>query len=422
METGIHRKENMIRDELDNTIYVQMFAHFRLSGMGKCLDEDDIRSDMLSKLLAYFVCYWKKELSVQELVDVFWENEKSDNPAGALKNLIYRLRTVLKKTWPDMEFILTGRSSYRWNPKIPLLIDAEEFDLLCKEAKQSQDMKERMETYIKAIGHYKGMFLPKISGEYWAISLSTYYHSLYLSAVKEAAALLEKEGEYAQMKQICSEALKLDMLDEGLHCLIIRSLEQQNKLKLAEERYKKAVDLLYENLGVSPSTELREAYEQLLKRTHSEEKSIRVIQNELNDDIEEGAFCCEYGVFKKTYHLEKRRAERFGISIYLSLITVVPTDENIKRDQKYLDIINEGMDKLKHTLMHSLRSSDIFSKYSGTQFIVMLPTCQYESAKMVMNRIEQVFLSIYKKKKVKLQFNLDEMESAAKVHKMEGED
>ena len=81
---------------------------------------------IIIRLLAYFVCYWKKELSVQELVDVFWENEKSDNPAGALKNLIYRLRTVLKKTWPDMEFILTGRSSYRWNPKIPLLIDAEE--------------------------------------------------------------------------------------------------------------------------------------------------------------------------------------------------------------------------------------------------------------------------------------------------------
>ena len=98
----------MCKKQLENKINIQMFAHFKVSGMGAVLDEDSIRSDMLTKLLAYIICNCQKEISTQELVDILWQDEESDNPAGALKNLVYRLRTIMKKTWKDCEFILTS--------------------------------------------------------------------------------------------------------------------------------------------------------------------------------------------------------------------------------------------------------------------------------------------------------------------------
>ena len=400
----------MSRTQSENTLHIQMFAHFQLMGMGNILDEDGIRSDMLNKLLAYIICHRKKELSIPELVDALWHDEESDNPAGALKNLVYRLRTILKKFWPDMEFILTGRGAYRWNMDIPMDIDVELFEAYCDKAATMSDVDQKIDTYLEAIELYKGSFFPKIASEYWVAPLATYYHSMYLSAVKATALLLEQKQRYKEMEHMCNYALKLDNLDESLHCYFIQAMAHQNKLKLALEHYKKAVGILYENLGVSPSEELRNVYEQLLKQTHEEEKNLTVIQKELDDDAEKGAFLCEYGVFKRTYHLEKRRAERMGISVYLSLITVVPTIHISQENQAYLNIVNAGMDQLQQVLLTSLRSGDVISKYSGTQFIVMLPACQHETAMKVMKRIENAFDNAAKKKqKVKLKYTLGEM-------------
>ncbi len=97
--------------------------------------------------------------------------------------------------------------------------------------------------------------------------------------------------------------------------------------------------------------------------------------------------------------------------MYIALITVVPRDEDVDiGSQAYLDIINQGMDHLEEVLLHSLRSGDVISRYSGSQFIVLLPTCQYETAKMVMRRIENNYYKTGCDRGVKLQYSLDEME------------
>ncbi|MGL4284376.1 diguanylate cyclase domain-containing protein [Eubacterium aggregans] len=65
----------------------------------------------------------------------------------------------------------------------------------------------------------------------------------------------------------------------------------------------------------------------------------------------------------------------------------------------YLGIINDGMDALEEVLLGSLRSGDVISRYSGSQFIVRLPTCQYETAKIVMERIKTNYYNTKKSPK-----------------------
>ncbi len=395
-------------------MYINMFGHFQMSGMKGSMGEEGIRSDMLTKLLAYITYHHKKEITIQELVDILWQDEESDNPAGALKNLVYRLRTVLKKTWDGKEFILTGRSSYKWNPDIRIETDADRFDCFCEKAARESEAESKIQNYKEAIALYKGMFLPKLSGEYWVASLATYYHSMYISTVKSVVALLETQQRYEEMEQICRNALQMDNLDESLHCNFIRALLCQKKIKLAAEHYKKAADILYENLGVTPSKDLQEVYQQILKQINVEAESVFVVQEDLNDDEDPGAFLCEYGVFKKTYQLEKRRAHRLGISVHLLLITVTPTIA-LKEDSKaHMNIINSGMKRLETVLLKNLRSGDVISKFSPAQYIVLLPTCQYESAKIVVNRIENAYQSYPDKRlKVKLEYSLGAMDYAS---------
>jgi DNA-binding SARP family transcriptional activator len=390
---------------------VRLFGRFEVSGQNRTLDEEKIRSEMVTKLLSYVFCHRKRNVTIQELGDALWHDDGSDNPAGALKNLMYRLRNIMKKEWERSDFIVTGRGTYAWNPEIPLEIDAEEFEKLCKNAHRNEEAEEEIAELEEAVELYRGTFLPKLTGEYWVASLATYYHSMYLTAVKQLAALLEEHSRYDEMAQICSRAIDLDALDEELHCWFIKALIGQNKQNLAIEHYQKTVDLLYDNLGVRPSQELRGVYEELLKQKHEQELDLSKIQKELKaDDNGKGAFLCEYGVFKKSYHLEIRRAGRLGMSIYLSLITLYPSI-NVKKDSgAYTNIINKGMDMMQQILLTSLRTGDVISRYSSTQFIIMLPTCQYETAMMVMDRIQNRFYSSEEKTKIKIQYSVDEID------------
>lgn len=402
-----------------STLHVRMFGNLEIEVKTKILDEEIIRSEMVSKLLSYLLCYRHKKITIQELGDALWQEDQSDNPAGALKNLMYRLRMILKKQWGDNEYILTGRGTYYWNPDLRMEVDTEEFERLCKAANRTCKEEEKITLLGRAIKRYRGMFLSKLAGEYWAASLATYYHSMFLSAVKEITLILEKEREYDKMAQVCQYAIGQDALDEELHCGLIKALIGQNKQNLAVEHYQKTVDLLYENLGIRPSEELRRTYEELLKLKHAQELDLDRIQAELkSDDHVNGAFLCEYGIFKKSYHLEVRRSGRLDIPIYLSLITLYSDVSTGNDGDRYLKFINEAMDAMQKVLLYSLRTGDVISRYSGNQFIVMLPTCMESSVHMIMERIQQSYYSSDKKGKIKVQYSIDEidysMENAAK--------
>ena len=70
------------------------------------------------------------------------------------------------------------------------------------------------------------------------------------------------------------------------------------------------------------------------------------------------------------------------------------------------------MKLLEDVLISSLRSSDIICRYSGNQYLIMLPACQYESAVMVMGRIQDHFYAADRKIKVRIQYSLDEIDVA----------
>ena len=136
------------------------------------------------------------------------------------------------------------------------------------------------------------------------------------------------------------------------------------------------------------------------------ETDLAIIQEHLMENsLDNGAFFCEYGYFVKTYQLTKRRLERLGLSTYLCLVTL-QTDRGKTPDLTKLDTY---MAKLLSILKLSLRNGDVVAKYSGAQYILMLPCVNFENADMVMNRI----LSNYKKKfrtdKVIINYKIKEM-------------
>lgn len=389
---------------------VHTFGKFQISNENGILTVEKIHSEMLTRLLTYMVYHRDKSLTVQELVEILWSEDESDNPAGALKNLMCRLRNLLKKTWGDYDFITTGRGVYRWNPRSILNVDAEEFEQCCKEMALEENVEEKIEKGKVAVELYQGEFLPELSAEYWVITAATYHNSMYLSTVKKLAELLEQEQRYSELEQLCRQVLCFESLDEEIHCYLLRALIADNKQQVAAEHYTRTVKYLYDALGVRPSEEMQKIHEEMQKRQHDYESSIDVIQEELKEkQLPTGAFLCEYGVFKKIYALEARSSKRMGISIHLALVSVYLDLRPYEQQSKYQSILSEGMDILEKTLLSGLRNSDIVCRYSANQFLIMLPACQYEDAKMVVNRLKDRFYQSGKTKKVILQYNIDEI-------------
>ena len=364
---------------------------FQIVHRNGILDEETIHSEKLVKLLSYLLMHQDRSLTVQELSENIWQEEETDNPAGALKNLMYRLRILLKTYLGEEEFLLSGRGTYSWNPAVRVVVDAEEFERLCElateRASQEHVKKERvMFLYEEAIQLYNGDFLAKKMDESWIIPLSTYYHSLFLTSVKHLLKLFEENDRYEEIEGVCTKALKHDLLDENLHCSLIRSLIRQNKMKLAKEHYEKATKILFEELNIKDTECLKAVYKELLDMGNIMAADIQEDMNEL--ERPEGVYLCGYPLFREIFRLESRRISRLGIVEYVLLLTLNLKKENTQIQEgmgKYL--LNAGMKQMEEVLMESLRMGDVASRYSDTQYIILLSSCVYETAVMIADRI-----------------------------------
>ena len=116
---------------------------------------------------------FRSTMELLRLIDTFWQEEHSRNPEGALKNLVYRLRSELR-VFGTQELILTLPGAYRWNPEVRLQTDYEEMDALT-EAVKKEDMPER-KRYLaeKAIALYKKEAPFRASQESWLLSRLMY--------------------------------------------------------------------------------------------------------------------------------------------------------------------------------------------------------------------------------------------------------
>ena len=389
-------------------VAVTMLGGFRIRVDGNVLTDEINRSQKLWNVLCYLIAHRERTVPQSEFIELFWPEENSANPTNALKTLLYRVRSLLEPLFGEgLEPILSQRGAYAWNPAIACEMDVDRFELLCRRAQDTAlPAQKRMALYEEAAEMYRGDYLPKLANQMWVVPISAHYHALYLEAVKEYADLLEHAEKFEAMAELCTRASQLDPLDESLHTLIVRALLRQGKDSAALSHYEKATDLLYRNLGVRPSEELRALYREIMDVEERLETNLEVIQANLREAAQRpGAFVCEYGFFKEASRLEARRSARSGACVHIALITVSLPDGGVPP----LGVLNTTMDQLLEVLVHNLRRGDVVSKYSGAQYVVMLPAANFEDSTMVVERIVNAFYRQHRRNFLKITYRIREL-------------
>ena len=395
--------------ETDNTIRVSMFGDFKIHVSVGVIDDRISRSHKMWVLLAYLIIHRNRHISQEELIETIWPEEDNDNPANALKTLLYRTRASIAAVMgEEPQLILSQRGSYSWNLQIDMSVDAEEFDKLVSVASDiSIDRDIRKEHYQKAMAVYHHDFLPKLSDQMWVIPFTTYYHYLFLDSVFAYGDMLLEDREYGKLADLCNQAVKIEPYEEKLYILLIKAFLAQGNTTAAISQYEKATELLYRNLGVRPSEGLRELYQDIMKENKLLELDLTVIQQDLREAAERpGPFVCEYGFFREAYRLEARRAVRHGTSVQIALITLSLPDGK----DPTLALLNKTMEQVLGVLEHCLRKGDVVSRYSGAQFVIMLPTANYEDATMILERIVAMFNVRNKKSFLILNYKIQQLD------------
>jgi len=366
------------------------------------LSDDNTRSLKQWSVLCYLILHRNRSVSQAELIDLFWSEEDQKNPLSALKVLVLRIRNLLEPLCQNP--IISHRGAYQWNPEIPCCIDAELFEELCQLAAQPNlPLDQKLELYQEAVALYKGDLLPKQTSHQWVIPLSSHYRNQYASAVKEYIALLQESGLYEKMGQVALSACSLLPLDEQLHILVIRSYLLRKKHSDALDHYKKGTTVLYQALGVPPSAEMQAVYAEILSEEKEENFNLDSILSNMSASAKpSGAFFCEYGVFRAVYQLESRRISRSGGCLHVVLVTLSRSGKYGKKSVS----ISTMMDLLQTELLTNLRQGDVVSRYSRSQFVIMLPGASLENSGKVMDRILASFYAKFPRSIFEISYTL----------------
>lgn len=353
------------------------FGGFALSFDGLCLRDDGSRSRKVWNLLSYLILNRERDLGVAELYQLLWQDKDEENPYGALKTLVFRVRRLLEEAgFPATAMVLSSKGIYRWNPQLSMKVDGEEFEHLSKLClAEAFDMETGKEQWKTALSLYKGEFLPGAGDAAWMKEKRVFYSGLYKRLVRKVCLWLLETRQYKEAEQIADAGLSLYEYQEEFEGCKILALQFKE---------------LYHLVSTSHLEEPK-PFEDIAAELSEPE-----IPTEKQTENRFGAYECEYSVFKRLFWLERRAVARSGESVYLCLLSIERPDGGKMK----ADVLGRAAGRMKMVIQGSLRASDIFSRYSVSQYVVLIPAATYENCEAVMARITRAFNKGYVRKDV----------------------
>ena len=218
--------------------------HFGLLGAFTCGGTEEERArngPMLGKLgkkalsfLQYLVVNHGRNISSEELIEQFWGDNSSD-PANALRNMLFKVRSLLKAMFPEQgKVFLTLPDGYAWSPGVRLELDTERMESDCLESKRAAG-EERCGLLGRAASLYRGDFLSGNDSD-WARSQRQYYRTLYLDACQTLLPMYYKKEQWMELLAVCGQAYSVDFSIEDFTAYQMQALIALGKAGQAVEK------------------------------------------------------------------------------------------------------------------------------------------------------------------------------------------
>ncbi|MDO4516182.1 MAG: BTAD domain-containing putative transcriptional regulator, partial [Bacillota bacterium] len=367
------------------------------------------RAGKVWNLLAYLIYNRRRSVTQEELFQLLWGDEGSDNPQNALKAVIHRMRTTLEQLDEKMgrTLIEFQNGQYCWNSAVPVTVDVDEFESLCCRADDALDDGVRLDALLQAIELYRGGFLPGLSGESWVLPTALFYQNRYLRAVDVALELLEKQQRIEEAVKVCTDALKQDPYSEDLYRHLLRNLVDGGNHQDAITAYETMSEMFFSAFGVMPAEDIRAIYREAASRADVKTAPPEAVYQQLRSlDLPVGSIVCDYDFFRLLYQSHARSLARSGDVVHIGLLSARSKDGS-ELSRKTMD---SAVENLLKQIRQNLRNGDVATRCSVSQVLIMLPMANYENSCKVCERVIRSFRQAYYHSPVEIVYSVQPVE------------
>lgn len=379
------------------TVRINLMGTFQISSGDVTLSEKDIRSVRGIKLLTFLVLNRKRIVTIQELEEFLIRQETEgnfENADGYVKNLVYRVRKILKAIGP-YPYITTGYKNYAWNPEIPVIVDVEIFKQQYENARNCPDLEQKKILYKELLYSWKPL-TGILTDEYWMMGIDTYYTSVFLEAVKNLAGILEKENKYKELVQLCRYAMPIEPLDEDIRFWLIKTLILQKKTGEALKEWENARRVWKKQLQGYFPERLNSLYKDIISSSISNEPDPMKILRSLMKFAREkqGGRYCAQEIFEQLCLFLIGRNKENENEEYLILFTLVAGDLE-KQEKRQGFTLKSGRNKFVDVLLKNLEHGDVFTELGTRQFAVLPAKCFEKKCEQTAERLIEKFKTSY---------------------------
>lgn len=378
-------------------VRINLMGTFQISSGDVTLREKDIRSVRGIKLLTFLVLNRKRIVTIQELEEFLIRQETEgnfENADGYIKNLVYRVRKILKAIGP-YPYITTGYKNYAWNPEIPVIVDVEIFKQQYENARNCPDLEQKKILYKELLYFWRPL-TGVLTDEYWMMGIDTYYTSVFLEAVKNLAGILEKENKYKELVQLCRYAMPVEPLDEDIRFWLIKTLILQKKTGEALKEWENARRVWKKQLQGYFPERLNSLYKDIISSSISNEPDPMKILRSLMKFAREkqGGRYCAQEIFEQLCLFLVGRNKGSENEEYLILFTLVAGDLE-KQEKKQGFTLRNGRNKFVDILLKDLEHGDVFTELGTRQFAVLPAECSEKKCEQTAGRLIEKFEKSY---------------------------
>lgn len=392
------------------TIKVYMLGRFEIVADGNEIIKNLGSSKKRIMLLEYLILNRDKSIMMKELFEVLWPGENSNNPESALKTLVSRLRSTLSGYTPVLEdCIMTTRGGYRWNPELDCSIDMYILEEKCSKVLKAKAFNPELRAQMNAIIElYAGELLPSSNMESWVAARSVQLHNLYLKTVERYVELIKPLELNEEIVQMCRMALDVDAFDSTLNMELMSALLKSGRNNEALAQYNYASDIHANQPDAAQPDGMIDFYKKLMAIDADSEADIESICEDLRtSDERQGAFVCDYIIFKDIYQLNMRNLGRVGASMFIALVKI----SNMSGEDMEPLLLDKLMRILLASLVKNLRRGDTIARYNSTQFAVLLPSVSYETGRIPLERVKKAFYAEYSNPNYVVSYRLKPVET-----------
>lgn len=343
--------------------------------------------------LQYLVVNHGRTVSAEELIEQFWTENNSADPANALRNMLYKIRNLLKSMFPEQDnLLLTCPEGYVWNKDVSLELDTERYETLCVDAGDKSG-EEYCGILRQAISLYKGEFLPG-NGSEWVKAPRQYYRTLYLDACKALLPLLYQREQWLEIVAICNQAYGADFGIEDFTAYQMQALIALGQPEQAMEKYEIFRERLLQEFEMPPTERIEQIYA-LAAYCGKTVWGNRIYSGWYAKEIRIPRLFSVPFRFQSIVALEKRHLERTGANSTLVIVSLgkeaVPTTD---------------ARRLERILLEKLRTGDPVARLEARSYILMLTGADLEKAQLVTGRIDCAFHKTYRHSRASLTFRM----------------